>query len=61
MTEAWAKKIGHEDVVGLDIQNGHIVASHFKQAKTRLILDHLSVGEYEKGAPDRQIAKSTFK
>ena len=50
------ENINREDVIGLDIQHGHIVASHFRRERNKLILGQLAIGEYDENASEKQLA-----
>lgn len=58
MSIAWIKQWEREDVVGLDVNDGRVVASHFTFKKNKPILKQLAVGEYDSQLPDRQISRA---
>ncbi len=45
-----------EDVAGLDINYGRVVASHFSRTGSDLWMDRLAAGEFSPQLSDRQIA-----
>lgn len=56
MTAKRTKVHDEEDVAGLDISNGRLIAAHFSRASDGIKLDHLAVSDYEPDLTDRQIA-----
>ncbi len=58
MSAAWIKRWKQEDIIGLDINDGHIVAAHFLLKKTGPVLNRLAVGKYDPTQPDQKIAQT---
>ena len=56
MSVGWIKQWRQEDVIGLDVHDGNIVASHFNLGKKGPVLDRLAVGKYDPKQSDRNIA-----
>ncbi len=56
--ETWLDKLFgcKEDVIGLDINYGRVVASHFAKNGNGLRMDRLAVGEFSSEFTDRQLA-----
>ena len=58
MKPTWINNRWQEDVIGLDINHGRIVASHFSIHDNQPVLDRLALGEFSPGLSNRQMAAS---